>query len=370
MSRIINIATSVPSFRHSQADIASFMGSACEHEGVDADFSRKLKLLYERSGIESRYSVLPDFSPENEEGIFFPGTNGERTWPDVQQRMEFYNSKALDLAVKSIEGSMTDAIGLGQISHLITVSCTGISAPGLDIDIIEHFDLDRGLNRTSVNFMGCYAAIHALKQADYICKSDTDAVVLVICVELCTLHFLNEADTNNMTANMLFADGAASCLVIGDNVARSHKELKGFDINGFYSELAFNGKKDMAWNITAKGFQMVLSTFIPQLIKQDISALLQNALDKFNVQKSDIHHWAVHPGGKKILEVICSELGLQQNDLQSSFEILRNFGNMSSATILFVMKDILMKNGSSNGKTFGVAFGPGLTLESMLLTNV
>ncbi|MBK9396873.1 MAG: type III polyketide synthase [Saprospiraceae bacterium] len=259
-------------------------------------------------------------------------------WPEVQDRMDYYNKSAIGLAKESLMRSLASNVSKNRITHLITVSCTGMSAPGIDIELIQALDLNSNIDRTSVNFMGCYAAIHGLKQADYICRADKDAVVAFVCVEICTLHFQNSMDKDHQTANMIFADGAASCLIVGDNVSLG--QSGSLSINGFYSDLAFKGKSDMAWNITSKGFQMVLSSYIPDLIKSDIKKLVDAALDKFNLNQSSINHWAVHPGGKKILEVISSELELDQGELESSYNILKNYGNMSSSTILFVLKDI------------------------------
>ena len=368
MSRIINIATAVPEHCHDQSKIAEFMSHIYQEESGEDNLDRKLKLLYERSGIKTRYSVLPDFSCDKDERTFIPRDARSQPWPEVQDRMDYYNKSAIGLAKASLMRSLASNISKLQITHLITVSCTGMSAPGIDIELIQALDLNSNIDRTSVNFMGCYAAIHGLKQADYICRADKDAVVALVCVEICTLHFQNSMDKDHQTANMIFADGAASCLIVGDNVSLG--QSGSLSINGFYSELAFKGKSDMAWNITSTGFQMVLSSYIPDLIKSDIKKLVDAALDKFNLNQSSINNWAVHPGGKKILEVISSELKLNQDELESSFNILKNYGNMSSSTILFVLKDIFENKSLPGDKSFGVAFGPGLTLESMILTHV
>jgi predicted naringenin-chalcone synthase len=338
MSRIINIATAVPEHCHDQSKIAEFMSHIYQEESGEDNLDRKLKLLYERSGIKTRYSVLPDFSCDKDERTFIPRDARSLPWPEVQDRMDYYNKSAIGLAKESLVGSLDSNISKNQITHLITVSCTGMSAPGIDIELIQALDLNSNIDRTSVNFMGCYAAIHGLKQADYICRADKDAVVALVCVEICTLHFQNSMDKDHQTANMIFADGAASCLIVGDNV--SIGQSGALSIDGFYSDLAFKGKSDMAWNITSKGFQMVLSSYIPDLIKSDIKKLVDAALDKFNLNQSSINHWAVHPGGKKILEVVSSELKLNQGELESSYDILKNYGNMSSSTILFVLKEI------------------------------
>jgi len=369
MSKIFNISTAVPSFKHRQQDIAGFMAEVYRQE-FGQDVERKMKLLYERSGIHSRYSVLPDYTLSHNSRSFMPEEPAKKSWPDVSQRLSVFESNAGELAAQALQRSFDVLESKSEVTHLITVSCTGISAPGLDIDIIRLMQLDTDIDRTSVNFMGCYAAIHGLKQADYICRSDPKAIVALVCVELCTLHFQNEADKDHQTANMLFGDGCASCLVMGDDVAKKYAQHLSLEIKGFYSDLIFNGLKDMAWHITPRGFEMVLSSYIPDLIKKDISQLLERALKKFNVDKENIEHWAIHPGGKKILEAVNNALSLRSDDLNESYDILSNYGNMSSATILFVIKQILENSSSSRHLTFGVAFGPGLTLESILLEHV
>ena len=231
--------------------------------------------------------------------------------------------------------------------------------------------LNENINRTSINFMGCYAALHGLKQADYICKSEPDAVVVVICVELCTLHFQKIESEDNDTANILFADGACAALIVSDDFAAKNN-LNGFGIKRFHSQIALNGKTDMAWRLTGTGFLMTLSSYIPQLIEKGIKTFFDKAINALGLKKEEIAHWAIHPGGRKILEVIQKELGLQKDDLESSFRVLRNYGNMSSPTVLFVLKDIWETKIKKDKKelTFAAAFGPGLTMESLILENV
>lgn len=368
MSKIFNISTALPEHRHAQQDIAEFMAKVYEEE-FGEDIGRKLKLLYERSSIRSRYSVIPEYTIINDRD-FIPAKAGENEWPDVSKRLKIFDSHAGKLASQALLKSASILNNVKEITHLITVSCTGMSAPGLDIDIIRILNLDTNINRTSVNFMGCYAAIHALKQADYICRSNPDAIVAVVCVELCTLHFQNAADKDNQTANMIFGDGCAACLVMGETTAAKYSGNQSAEIAGFYSDLVFTGINDMAWNITARGFEMVLSSYIPDLIKQDIQQLLDKALDRFGMQRDEIHNWAIHPGGKKILEAVGQALSLTDDQLKESYQVLSEYGNMSSATILFVIKEILENKSKSAHPTFAVAFGPGLTLESMLLKNV
>ncbi len=368
MSVIINIATTVPENKHKQSDIAEFMSELYQYSDQNKN---RLKVLYAKSGIGTRYSVIPDFSSSIEERVFFPKTKNLEPFPNIDYRMQYFNKTALPICIEAIEKCLTDQLSKNQITHLITVSCTGMSAPGLDIDIVQHLKLNENINRTSINFMGCYAAIHGLKQADYICRSEPEAKVLVVCVELCTIHFQKTADIDNITANLLFADGAAAALIVSDSYVKRNN-LNGLVLRNFHSQISLNGKRDMAWQLSSTGFLMTLSSYIPQLIEKGVKILFDNAISQLNLKKEDITHWAIHPGGRKILEVIQQELSLVKSELESSYSVLNEHGNMSSATFLFVLKNIMDTkiNSKKQEVTFGVAFGPGLTMESVILENV
>ena len=359
MSRIISIGTALPQYRHRQQDILGFMLNAYQPEAEDR---RKISLLYERSGIDSRYAVIPDYSVPLHERVFYPKTLDMEPFPGLDQRMELYNTHATKLSIEAINNCLKDHLDAGDITCLITVSCTGMSAPGLDISVMQQLQLPNSIQRSSVNFMGCYAAIHALKMADNICRADANAKVMIVCTELCTIHFQKTCEMDSIASGLLFADGAAAALVTGND-----SSAKGVNISNFYSEVALNGQDDMAWNLSEKGFLMRLSSYIPQLLQAGITPLLQNALNAGGFSRKDITRWAIHPGGKKILENIQKELQLTTHDLKASFEILRQFGNMSSPTILFVLKEIMDSLNGSDEKIFAAAFGPGLTMETLIL---
>ena len=249
------------------------------------------------------------------------------------------------------------------ITHLITVSCTGMSAPGLDLELIELLNLPATTWRTSINFMGCYAAIHALKLADVICKSDAKANVLIVCVELCTLHFQKKYNPDNISSAILFSDGAAAVLVTGNN------ETEGLNIDHFYSSVSFKSKQEMVWELSSTGFLLTLSGYIPELIEEDFNGIVNECLKETSLSKEDITHWCIHPGGKKILEAVHNSLGFTNGQLQPCYDVLNDYGNMSSPTILFVLKRIqqaLDKKQPNN--IFGAAFGPGLTIETFILS--
>ena len=328
----------------------------------EAEDRRKISMLYERSGIETRYAVIPDYSVPINERVFYPKTLDMEPFPGLDQRMELYNTHATKLSIEAIKNCLKSHLDAQNITCLITVSCTGMSAPGLDISIMQQLQLPNSIQRSSVNFMGCYAAIHALKMADNICKADPSAKVMIVCTELCTIHFQKTCEMDSIASGLLFADGAAATLVTGDN-----RSNEGVSIGNFYSEVALNGQDDMAWNLSEKGFLMHLSSYIPQLLQAGITPLLQNALKAGGFSRKDITRWAIHPGGRKILENIQKELNLTGNDLRVSFDVLREYGNMSSPTILFVLKHMLEDLNRHDEKIFAAAFGPGLTMETLIL---
>ncbi|MBS1914979.1 MAG: type III polyketide synthase [Bacteroidetes bacterium] len=361
MSKIISIGTALPSFRHKQDDILHFM----QHiYAMNENDKRKLKFLYHQSSIEYRYSVIPDYSRQASDWKFYPHSENLEPFPSLEQRMSWYNKYAAPLSIDAIRDCIGNIISHKEITHLITVSCTGMSAPGLDLQVMELMDLPKNIFRTSINFMGCYAAIHAMKLADAICNTDINAKVLIVATELCTLHFQRENTIDNIASSLLFADGSAATLIVPDN-----NSAKGIHLEHFYSEVVTKGKKDMAWELSSTGFLMTLSGYVPNLIEEDFEMLTQKAFLKNNISKKEITHWCIHPGGKKIIEAIQKSLRLTNGELDKSYEILKQYGNMSSPTILFVLKKILpgiKYNGSE--KIFGTAFGPGLTMETFLAT--
>lgn len=355
MSKIISIGTAVPAYCHQQLDILQFMQTVYATTETD---KRKLRFLYQQSGIRQRYSVIADYSRPAEDWKFYPQTENLEPFPSLEQRMIVFNKQAPLLSVDAIRDCLNHVHDTRKITHLITVSCTGMSAPGLDLQILDLMDLEKDISRTSVNFMGCYAAIHAMKIADAICKADKHAQVLIVCTELCTLHFQREATSDNITSSLLFGDGSAAILISSDE-----NEHKGLHIDNFYSEVIPKGKRDMAWELSSNGFLMTLSGYVPDLIEEDFEKIVDRALQKESISKQQVSDWCIHPGGKRILEAIHKSLGFTNGQLSASYKVLNEFGNLSSASILFVLREILHEK-KEIGKLFGAAFGPGLTIET------
>ena len=359
------IGTANPVHRIAQPQIADFMAQALEFGEQD---TRKLRALYRVSGIEHRYSVLPDYGRPNGEYTFFPNTPKLEPFPSVGQRMAVYRREALPLATEAVRDCLRQVpdVAPASITHLVTVSCTGMYAPGLDIELVQALDLRPEVRRTCVNFMGCYAAVNAVKLADAFCRADAEARVLIVSVELCTLHFQKSPQEDHLISNALFGDGAAACLVLGQPLPNETPSLA---LTAFHCGLEPDGHDDMAWHINDFGFEMTLSSYVPKLIQRGIRKLTDGLLASLPVQLADIRHFAIHPGGRKILETIETELGLTRDDNRHAYRVLRDYGNMSSATVLFVLRDVLAAATPADhgAPVLSFAFGPGLTMEAMLL---
>ncbi len=352
MSSYINsIGIANPSYQHEQKDILSFM----LNDGAAIEQQKKLRAAFRASGVETRYSILPDFGAATNTSSFL-----QNETPLVEERMRIYKKEALSLSLQAIENCFQESQGItaASITHLITVSCTGMYAPGLDIDLITQLNLPRTVARACLNFMGCNAAINALRMADAIASAYPNAQVLIVCVELCTLHYQPSTSDDSVLSNTLFSDGAAAVLI------NSKQKESLFEIQQFHSALWKEGNTDMCWDITSKGFEMILSSYVPDLLNNGMQQLLKES--PFNIGASD--HLAIHPGGKKILDTLLKTLNKSTEELTDSYEVLKNYGNMSSPTILFVLYTMLQNaTAKAKEKVSVMSFGPGLTIEAMLL---
>ncbi len=363
MSTIISIGTAVPQYSAKQGTILEFMKSAYN----DDTASRKLNILFHNSGINTRYSVVPDFgNTQSIHNLFVVN----QPVPDVRDRLNVFKENATPLAINAMQNAfqkLNTSIADFKITHLITVTCTGIYAPGIGAALIEQLDLPENIFHTAINFMGCNAAFPALNLADMIIKTDENAKVLVVCVELCTLHFQAVDNSDNLLANTIFGDGAAAVVVVSDAAAKKDQQA-GLSINGFYSLLLNKGKNLMGWNITPLNFEMVLDTGIPEFIGNEVNEIVQKASEKLKIDPSAIDKWAIHPGGKKILDSIKKQTQLSDADMQYSYKVLADYGNMSSPTILFVLNEIMQADHPEGETIFSIGFGPGLSIETALLT--
>lgn len=360
MTEIISIGTAVPRHSVNQRAIIPLMQKIY---GLDEKEARRLAFMYRQSEIETRYTVLDDYNQPDEKHWNFISVSADEPAPNLDERMKIYNREALPLSILSINDCLKNILTPKEVTHLITVSCTGMSAPGLDLQIAEEMDMRPEVFRTSVNFMGCYGAVHALKLAKLICDSTPGSNVLIVATEFCSIHFQKEYTPDSASSTILFADGSAAALL--SNCIQSEKKL---ELTDFYSKVAYRGKKDMAWELSHRGFIITLSSYIPDLIEQDIAALVEEATQHSGLSINDITHWCLHPGGKKILNAIQRQLHLTDENVRFSKNILSRYGNMSSPTVLFVLKEILNDLDNAPANILGAAFGPGLTMETFLCT--
>lgn len=354
---ITSIGIAVPSLRHRQSDIAEFMATMLQ---LDEKEKRRLRTLYKATGINYRHSVIEDYGKQPGNFSFFENCLTPN-FPTTSKRMATYFQHAKPLALAAINHCLSQINHINQkdITHLITVSCTGMYAPGIDIEIIQALNLPASIQRTMINFMGCYAAFNALKVAHAICKANEKAKVLIVCVELCSLHFQKNTSIDSLLASAIFSDGAAAAIIEATTSAKISLQME-----EFHCDLLLNNSKDMAWTIADHGFDMVLTSYVPQAIESGIA----NFIQRFQMQKNQFFdYYAIHPGGIKILKACEKALKISEIENRFAYEVMRNYGNMSSPTILFVLHQIFYQlEASDQGKTiFSCAFGPGLTLESM-----
>lgn len=372
MSAIIqNIATAVPEFCYSQ----DFARDRMQEWVGDRKAKRLVRAIYNRSGIDSRHSVISDFQEGVEGKLFGFDDSGKLLSPTTQQRNDLYAESAKGLAVDVARKLLEDspAFDANDITHVVFASCTGFCNPGPELHVIRELGLSETVERYTLGFMGCYAAFPALRMAKQFCEADPGAVVMVICLELCSLHIQIDERVDSLLANSLFADGAAAALITADGLTTDDdltKDHPVYRLDDFSSALIPSGEADMAWDIGDHGFNIVLSSYVPEVLAGNVVHLMERALANCDCGISDVTEWALHPGGRAIIDKIAGALSLPDKATAASREVLRKNGNMSSATILFVLKAMLDGEPSGDGKTLAIAFGPGLTVETGIMQRI
>lgn len=326
----------------------------------EVDQVRLFDRVVRRCGIAHRFSFLPIVS-HPVSAIDAAGFYERGNFPTTSQRMERYEPQALVLALQAIE-ELKIGREIDGITHLIVASCTGFSAPGLDIQLAKRLGLADGIERLMIGFMGCSAAVPALRAAHHIVRSEPSARVLVVNLELCTLHLQETDDLEAMLSFLLFGDGCAAALVSGDE--------SGIAFEDFRSVILPDSDDLITWKIGDQGFDMHLSGKVPNRISQALRQELvrpdsNGILHGEGTQAIDV--WAIHAGGKTILDAVEQGLSLAAHSLDHSRSVLRDFGNMSSATILFVLERLL-KTGLRRARGMAMAFGPGMVAETARFT--
>jgi predicted naringenin-chalcone synthase len=334
--------------------------------------SRLVATSFDYSGIERRHTVVEELTLESRSGnpVFFDAGSRQILSPSTKVRNDVFAEQGTRLFVEAAGKALRAAEGIeaADITHLVTVSCTGFFNPGPDYKIVRALGLAPAVQRYHLGFMGCYAAFPALRAAKSFCEADPEAVVLVVSAELCTLHVRSSNDPDTIMGSSLFADGAAAAVVTARDLAAPGPY---FELDHFETVLTPVGEESMAWNIGDEGFEMVLGTYVPHIIDEHITGALAPLLarDGWDRPYREIEHWAIHPGGRSILDKVEAKLGLTEKQLVPARETLRDYGNMSSATVLFVLKHILDQPfAGGRERVCAMAFGPGLTVETGLLT--
>jgi predicted naringenin-chalcone synthase len=328
---------------------------------------RMVRAVYRHSGIERRHSVLRNYDGEGEGAFFRRDADGTLQGPGTAARNDIFSTESRAMSVALARKVIGNCPGVtpADVTHVVTVSCTGFYNPGPDYHIVRELGMSDATQRYHLGFMGCYAAFPALRMAAQFCAADPSAVVLVMCLELCSLHLQLNGSEDNLLANSLFADGAGAAVV---SAREPGPGTPAYRLDGFRSALVPAGEQDMTWRIGDQGFDIALSSYVPKLIGSNILELVGPALAAGGLSLSDIDTWAVHPGGKSIVDQVQRTLGLSADQVCVSREVLRRCGNMSSATILFVLEEILKRpSGKGRERVCAVAFGPGLTVEMATL---
>lgn len=347
---INRIATAVP--QHDVHGPFIDFATSLLAEGTVRNLFRRMARM---SAIEHRYSFIQpvatgDGTWKDAEQIYVPGS-----FPHTARRMNCFERFAPRLARCTLDKLHLGLNERRSVTHVIVTCCTGFYAPGLDFDIVNHLGLDPSVERTMIGFMGCYAAINALKAARHIVRSAPDSVVLILNLELCTLHFKETQDLEQVLSFLLFADGCAACLVSA--------QASGLAIDSFLAVRIPETSGLITWRIGELGFDMQLSGQVPaeiaRTLKETGKKITQDA------DPASIELWAVHPGGRTILDSVEKGLDLPPDALAASRDILARFGNMSSATVMFVLQQIMQRaKGGESG--CAMSFGPGVTAETML----
>jgi predicted naringenin-chalcone synthase len=374
--RIRGLGTVVPEHSISQDDAAELaIGLCCN----TAQQTKLLPALYRRTGVRTRHTVILEASTNGEpaQQSFYANARDEAdAGPLTSVRMDRYETEAGHLAcIAAGRAIVNSGVDVQDITHLITVSCTGFNAPGFDISLITDLPLSPHVERTHIGFMGCHGALNGLRVARACIRADPNAVVLLCAVELCSLHQQYGWNPEQIVANALFADGAAAAVLTSDAVRNSNALLNSDKVVPARSHTATlisnasyvvpDSTDLMSWRIRDNGFEMTLSAKLPKLIRWHLNDWLSSWLSVSGLTPADIAAWAVHPGGPRVLSATGEALGLPIEQLQPSRDVLAAYGNMSSPTVLFILN--LLTQRSLTGPCVMLGYGPGITIEAALL---
>tara|TARA_R110002073_G_scaffold7747_1_gene43641 strand:+ start:12949 stop:14133 length:1185 start_codon:yes stop_codon:yes gene_type:complete len=391
--KIHGMGTALPSLSVSQEGSAEIANGIC----CETDQQRRLlSTLYRRTGVKSRHSVLLETDSQSSfngesvaanalhgtasqvaeaqpagsttvldranQSFYWPANNATDRGPTTAQRLGAYRDHGEGLAIEASQKAFADCdVRPDEITHLVTISCTGFHAPGVDIALIRQLGLPATVSRTNVGFMGCHGAMNGLRVAKAYADADPKARVLVVAVELCSLHQQYGWDHQRIVSNSLFADGAAAVIGSGSDKASNAEQVT---LTSSYSAIIPDTEEMMSWAIGDNGFEMYLSAEVPDVIRRSTREPLEKWLNQSGLSLAEIQSWAIHPGGPRILDACAESLSLGEDDLLASRSVLSRFGNMSSPTVLFVLNELL--DNAQKPPTLMLGFGPGLAMEAAL----
>lgn len=371
---ILSLGSAVPQYRMEQMHLCSWMIESLQ---ASPPLTNWLTRLYERSGIETRYACIPDGLLPAAEARFAPG---HPDTPDTAERMAIYERESVGLGTTAARRALEDyrdaslpelADVAASVTHLVVVSCTGFFAPGLDLMIARQLELRPEVERTLVGFMGCAAAFNGLRLANHIVQANPSARVLVVCVEICSIHLQPGQRRVDMVVGSLFSDGAAACLV--GMPQPEQRDI--FEIANFYTSVKPHTEADMVWQIGNYGFVLNISPQVPAELAQVAPQGVRSVTGSHTLPR----FWGIHPGGRGIVDRLAEIFHLSDAQLEPSRAVLRNYGNMSSPTILFVLEALrcslrrqgialdTLDNGTDLLDGVIMAFGPGLVTEMAYL---
>jgi predicted naringenin-chalcone synthase len=362
---ILGLGTAVPPAVVDQAEGMEIARAVCCRTAEQATW---LSSMYGQTGIRTRHMVLGRevvldvlHGTRNTQSVFLPTGAADDAGPTTAQRMEIYAESAGPLALDAARCALAEARKPpGAVTHLITVSCTGFRAPGVDIELIRGLDLAATTQRTHIGYMGCHGALNALRVARAFTAAEPDACVLICAIELCSLHYQYNWDPQRIIANAIFADGAAA-MVGAPSAAAS---AGGWQVVSTGSCLIPDATDAMTWVMGDHGFEMTLSRRVPALIAQYLRAWLETWLGQNGLALADVASWAIHPGGPRILGAVEESLGLPRSRTADSWAVLTDYGNMSSPTVLFILERLRSRQAPRPCVALG--FGPGLVAEAAL----
>jgi predicted naringenin-chalcone synthase len=345
---IVNLATAVPDRKYDQTEIAEKYLLRLPSQS----HARAVRTIFKRTGVETRYATADE--------AFFSQPRS------TQERNDLYMEAAVPLGRKVLTKLFEQSDYTPQdVDTFAVVSCTGYSVPGLDLHLAQQMGMRPDLRRTCILGMGCYGAIPGLRYAYDAVTSGHNRVALVMALELCSLHLQFDGAIESIVSAALFSDGASAALVTYDKPRFNETAPR---LLNFKTQCAYDTLDAMSFNLTDSGFRMYLSSYVPELLASNVEAFVDDLLGDCHIQREEIHSWAIHPGSQKIVEFVQQQLDIQPEKVASSYAILRDYGNMSSATILFVLQHIRQTQCPPRG-SYGVllAFGPGLTMEGILV---